>query len=182
MNIRDVITSKLALFQRTVLTSSTSKPSWCSSLKSEYTTQFQQADLQHDVCLNWNSSVYFTTRDDKLKRHWLYQRHTVPMAFILYHEQLVVMTVYHWSCRNTLEAKSPMSCDMAQGEGLEPFNGLCGEAAGESGSPCCPNQLETCPTNHPPFITGLTVLPFQIWSLWCLKSVVYMLCLHSGCS
>uniref|UniRef100_A0AAQ5XFG9 Signal transducer and activator of transcription n=1 Tax=Amphiprion ocellaris TaxID=80972 RepID=A0AAQ5XFG9_AMPOC len=48
------------------------------------------------------------------------------------HEQLVVMTVCHWSCRNTLEAKSPMSSDMAQGEGLEPMNGLCGEAAGES--------------------------------------------------
>uniref|UniRef100_A0AAQ5X0S1 Signal transducer and activator of transcription n=1 Tax=Amphiprion ocellaris TaxID=80972 RepID=A0AAQ5X0S1_AMPOC len=46
--------------------------------------------------------------------------------------QLVVMTVCHWSCRNTLEAKSPMSSDMAQGEGLEPMNGLCGEAAGES--------------------------------------------------
>lgn len=25
-----------------------------------------------------------------------------------------------------------MSSDMAQGEGLEPMNGLCGEAAGES--------------------------------------------------
>lgn len=42
------------------------------------------------------------------------------------------MAVCHWSCRNTLEAKSPMSSDMAQGEGLEPKNGPCGEAAGES--------------------------------------------------
>uniref|UniRef100_A0A8C4DPP4 Signal transducer and activator of transcription n=1 Tax=Dicentrarchus labrax TaxID=13489 RepID=A0A8C4DPP4_DICLA len=33
---------------------------------------------------------------------------------------------------NTLEARSPMPSDMAQGEGLEPMNGLCGEAAGES--------------------------------------------------
>uniref|UniRef100_A0A8C4GG18 Signal transducer and activator of transcription n=1 Tax=Dicentrarchus labrax TaxID=13489 RepID=A0A8C4GG18_DICLA len=34
--------------------------------------------------------------------------------------------------KNTLEARSPMPSDMAQGEGLEPMNGLCGEAAGES--------------------------------------------------
>uniref|UniRef100_A0A669BST9 Signal transducer and activator of transcription n=1 Tax=Oreochromis niloticus TaxID=8128 RepID=A0A669BST9_ORENI len=36
------------------------------------------------------------------------------------------------SKENTLEARSPMPSDMAQGEGLEPMNGLCGEAAGES--------------------------------------------------
>lgn len=50
----------------------------------------------------------------------------------LCHEQLVVMTVCHWSCRNTPEARSPMSTDMAEVEGLEPLNGLFGEAAGES--------------------------------------------------
>ncbi|XP_053171185.1 signal transducer and activator of transcription 2 [Scomber japonicus] len=33
------------------------------------------------------------------------------------------------SKENTLEAKSPMSSDMAQGEGLEPNNGPCGESA-----------------------------------------------------
>uniref|UniRef100_A0A665VWJ1 Signal transducer and activator of transcription n=1 Tax=Echeneis naucrates TaxID=173247 RepID=A0A665VWJ1_ECHNA len=43
---------------------------------------------------------------------------------------------------NTLEAKSPMSCDMVEGEGLEPVNGLYGEAAGESGSPHHPVQLK----------------------------------------
>uniref|UniRef100_A0A668A8T4 Signal transducer and activator of transcription n=1 Tax=Myripristis murdjan TaxID=586833 RepID=A0A668A8T4_9TELE len=32
------------------------------------------------------------------------------------------------SKENTLEAKSPMYSDMAEGEGLEPVNGLCGEA------------------------------------------------------
>lgn len=53
-------------------------------------------------------------------------------ALFLCHEQFIVMTVCHWSCRNTLEARSPMSSDMAQGEGLEPMYGLCGEAAGES--------------------------------------------------
>uniref|UniRef100_A0A672JMZ9 Signal transducer and activator of transcription n=1 Tax=Salarias fasciatus TaxID=181472 RepID=A0A672JMZ9_SALFA len=36
------------------------------------------------------------------------------------------------SKENTLEAWSPMSTDMTQGEGLEPENGPCGEAAGES--------------------------------------------------
>ncbi|MEQ2161480.1 hypothetical protein GOODEAATRI_010026 [Goodea atripinnis] len=51
-----------------------------------------------------------------------------PLQFLLY-ELLVVMTVCHWSCRNTLEARSPMSCDMTQGEGVEPMNGPCGEAA-----------------------------------------------------
>ncbi|KAG7238260.1 hypothetical protein INR49_030971, partial [Caranx melampygus] len=50
------------------------------------------------------------------------------------------------SKENTLEAKSPMSCDMAQGEGLEPFNGLCGEAAeqNETSHPL-DSPLETCP-------------------------------------
>uniref|UniRef100_A0A7N8Y4F5 Signal transducer and activator of transcription n=1 Tax=Mastacembelus armatus TaxID=205130 RepID=A0A7N8Y4F5_9TELE len=45
---------------------------------------------------------------------------------------LVVMTVCHWSCRNTLEARSPMPSVMAQGESLEPVKALYGEAAGES--------------------------------------------------
>ncbi len=54
-----------------------------------------------------------------------------PSPFLC-HEQLVVTSVCYWSCRNTLEARSPMPTDMAQGEGLEPVNGPCGEAAGES--------------------------------------------------
>lgn len=62
----------------------------------------------------------------------LHLKSGVPTPFFLCHELMVVMTVYHWSCRNTLEARSPMPSDMAQGEGLEPMNGLCGEAAGES--------------------------------------------------
>ncbi|XP_004544962.2 signal transducer and activator of transcription 2 isoform X2 [Maylandia zebra] len=37
------------------------------------------------------------------------------------------------SKENTLEARSPMPSDMAQGEGLEPMNGLCGEAAEQDG-------------------------------------------------
>ncbi|KAM8757577.1 signal transducer and activator of transcription 2 isoform 2-T2 [Acanthopagrus schlegelii] len=39
------------------------------------------------------------------------------------------------SKENTLEARSPMSCDMAQGEGLEPMNGLYGEAAEQNDTP-----------------------------------------------
>uniref|UniRef100_A0A3Q4HEP4 Signal transducer and activator of transcription n=1 Tax=Neolamprologus brichardi TaxID=32507 RepID=A0A3Q4HEP4_NEOBR len=39
------------------------------------------------------------------------------------------------SKENTLEARSPMPSDMAQGEGLEPMNGLCGEAAEQDGDP-----------------------------------------------
>ncbi|XP_069395458.1 signal transducer and activator of transcription 2 isoform X2 [Paralichthys olivaceus] len=38
------------------------------------------------------------------------------------------------SKENTLEARPPMSSDMAQGEGLEPMNGLCGEAAEQNGN------------------------------------------------
>lgn len=64
-----------------------------------------------------------------------------PRPFLC-HEQLVVMTVYHWSCRSTPEARSPMS-DMAQGEGLEPLNGLCGEAAGESWLSLLSHRAET---------------------------------------
>ncbi|XP_071349362.1 signal transducer and activator of transcription 2 isoform X1 [Trachinotus anak] len=51
------------------------------------------------------------------------------------------------SKENTLEAKSPMSCDMAQGEGLELVNSLCGEAAEQNGNPHpLDSPLETC---HP---------------------------------
>ncbi|XP_076613281.1 signal transducer and activator of transcription 2 isoform X1 [Chaetodon auriga] len=39
------------------------------------------------------------------------------------------------SKENTLEARSPMSSDMTQGEGLEPVNSLCGEAAEQNGTP-----------------------------------------------
>uniref|UniRef100_A0A8D0D5C1 Signal transducer and activator of transcription n=1 Tax=Sander lucioperca TaxID=283035 RepID=A0A8D0D5C1_SANLU len=44
---------------------------------------------------------------------------------------------------NTLEARSPMYSDMAQGEGLEPMNGLSGEAAGESWLSLLSIQLKT---------------------------------------
>uniref|UniRef100_A0A8D0D7X2 Signal transducer and activator of transcription n=1 Tax=Sander lucioperca TaxID=283035 RepID=A0A8D0D7X2_SANLU len=47
------------------------------------------------------------------------------------------------SKENTLEARSPMYSDMAQGEGLEPMNGLSGEAAGESWLSLLSIQLKT---------------------------------------
>ncbi|TNN81411.1 Signal transducer and activator of transcription 3 [Liparis tanakae] len=45
------------------------------------------------------------------------------------------------SKEDTLEAKSPMSFDMTRGEGLEPMNSLCEEAAEQNQSPASP--LET---------------------------------------
>ncbi|XP_068449573.1 signal transducer and activator of transcription 2 isoform X1 [Clinocottus analis] len=54
------------------------------------------------------------------------------------------------SKENTLEARSPKSSDMAHGEGLEPMNALCGEAAEQNGSP--PSPLEIY---HPdPMLSG----------------------------
>uniref|UniRef100_A0A3B5AH92 Signal transducer and activator of transcription n=1 Tax=Stegastes partitus TaxID=144197 RepID=A0A3B5AH92_9TELE len=72
-----------------------------------------------------------TPKDQAFGKYYTDKTGVYPHPFLC-HEQLVVMAVCHWSCRNTLEAMSPMSSDMAQGEGLEPVNGLCGEAAGES--------------------------------------------------
>ncbi|KAI9522974.1 hypothetical protein NQZ68_032537 [Dissostichus eleginoides] len=55
------------------------------------------------------------------------------------------------SKENILEARSPMSSDMAQGEGLEPVNGLCGEAAELNESPHSLQQslLETYHSDDP---------------------------------
>ncbi|XP_005799902.1 signal transducer and activator of transcription 1-alpha/beta [Xiphophorus maculatus] len=48
------------------------------------------------------------------------------------------------SKENTLEARSPMSCDMTQGDCLEPMNGLYGEAAEQEDEPhILQSQLET---------------------------------------
>uniref|UniRef100_A0A3B4WFW5 Signal transducer and activator of transcription n=1 Tax=Seriola lalandi dorsalis TaxID=1841481 RepID=A0A3B4WFW5_SERLL len=57
---------------------------------------------------------------------------------------------------NTLEAKSPMSSDMVQGEGLESLNDLCGEAAGESWLSLLSHPAKNpFQTNRSPFITEL---------------------------
>uniref|UniRef100_A0A7N6C3U9 Signal transducer and activator of transcription n=1 Tax=Anabas testudineus TaxID=64144 RepID=A0A7N6C3U9_ANATE len=61
------------------------------------------------------------------------------------------------SKENTLEAWSPMPSDMAQGEGLEPINGLCGEAAEQNGDPHPLNSPRDSPlqTFHPdPMLSG----------------------------
>ncbi|XP_008408363.1 signal transducer and activator of transcription 2 isoform X1 [Poecilia reticulata] len=48
------------------------------------------------------------------------------------------------SKENSLEARSPMSCDMTQGDCLEPMNGLYGEAAEQEDEPrLLQSQLET---------------------------------------
>uniref|UniRef100_A0A3Q0QUZ5 Signal transducer and activator of transcription n=1 Tax=Amphilophus citrinellus TaxID=61819 RepID=A0A3Q0QUZ5_AMPCI len=70
------------------------------------------------------------------------------------------------SKENTLEARSPMPSDMAQGEGLEPMNGLCGEAAGES----CLSLLSN------PISATISILV-----LWFKKSVSSMLSEYSRC-
>uniref|UniRef100_A0A8C2XM45 Signal transducer and activator of transcription n=1 Tax=Cyclopterus lumpus TaxID=8103 RepID=A0A8C2XM45_CYCLU len=69
---------------------------------------------------------------------------------------------------DTLEAKSPMSSDMAQGEGLEPMNALCGEAAGESWLSLLSHPAENLiQTNHSPFVTELRVCSFYFEpALW----------------
>ncbi|XP_072238387.1 signal transducer and activator of transcription 2 isoform X2 [Leuresthes tenuis] len=56
------------------------------------------------------------------------------------------------SKENTLEARSPLPCDMSQGEGLEPMNGLSGEAADED-----PHPLQELETFHPdPMLSSST--------------------------
>ncbi|XP_067359542.1 signal transducer and activator of transcription 2 isoform X2 [Channa argus] len=52
------------------------------------------------------------------------------------------------SKENTLEAWSPMLYDMAQGEGLEPVNGLCGEGVEQN-------------ENHPPQNSPMESLPYD---------------------
>uniref|UniRef100_A0A2I4B9W7 Signal transducer and activator of transcription n=1 Tax=Austrofundulus limnaeus TaxID=52670 RepID=A0A2I4B9W7_AUSLI len=58
------------------------------------------------------------------------------------------------SKENTPEARSPMSCDMAHGEGLEPNNDPCGEAAEQEVEPqLLQLQMETY--LHDPMLSGL---------------------------
>ncbi|TWW62192.1 signal transducer and activator of transcription 2 isoform X1 [Takifugu flavidus] len=62
------------------------------------------------------------------------------------------------SKENTLEAVSPMSSDVAQGEGLEPITGLCGEVVGQDED--CPfvcSSVETFP--HAPMLCDSTLCP-----------------------
>uniref|UniRef100_A0A4W6EJE4 Signal transducer and activator of transcription n=1 Tax=Lates calcarifer TaxID=8187 RepID=A0A4W6EJE4_LATCA len=76
---------------------------------------------------------------------------------------------------NTLEARSLVSSDMAQGEGLEPVNGLCGEAAGESwlsllSHPAkSPVKEITLPSSQ----SFVLLSPFL--AVWCVKSMGKML-------
>ncbi|XP_041818389.1 signal transducer and activator of transcription 2 [Chelmon rostratus] len=65
------------------------------------------------------------------------------------------------SKENTLEARSPMSSDMAQGEGLEAMNSLCGEAAEQNGNPQPLNSpLEMC---HPdPMLSDTVAAPDEL--------------------
>lgn len=119
------------------LTYSTSEPSWCLFQRSKYIILFLQVDLQH-----WIKAMslfkfyvcYLNRRNSSnnwLKVNFMWEA-VYPRSF------LTVMIVCHWPCRNTLEPWSPVSTDMAQGDGLEPMNVMgqlvteCGEVAGES--------------------------------------------------
>uniref|UniRef100_A0A3Q2C719 Signal transducer and activator of transcription n=1 Tax=Cyprinodon variegatus TaxID=28743 RepID=A0A3Q2C719_CYPVA len=64
------------------------------------------------------------------------------------------------SKEKTLDPRSPMSCDMTQGEGLEPVNGPYGEAAGESWLSLLSNPTKApfkpiFPYHHNVFFTAL---------------------------
>ncbi|KAM4588092.1 signal transducer and activator of transcription 2 [Odontesthes bonariensis] len=60
------------------------------------------------------------------------------------------------SKENTLEARSPLPCDISQGEGLEPMNGLSGEAAEQDEDPHPLQELETL---HPDPMLGSSTEP-----------------------
>uniref|UniRef100_A0A1A8C6H1 Signal transducer and activator of transcription n=1 Tax=Nothobranchius kadleci TaxID=1051664 RepID=A0A1A8C6H1_NOTKA len=57
------------------------------------------------------------------------------------------------SKENTLEARSPMSCDMTQGEGLEPISGPCGEAAEQGVDLPLQSRMETF--HHDPMLSDI---------------------------
>uniref|UniRef100_A0A673CW17 Signal transducer and activator of transcription n=1 Tax=Sphaeramia orbicularis TaxID=375764 RepID=A0A673CW17_9TELE len=78
----------------------------------------------------------------------------------------------------TLEAKSPMS-DVAQGEGLEPINGPCGEAAGESWLSLL-SRPKPRQTNGYPLIVELC-LAVPVEALWFIKPIGEMLSISSRC-
>uniref|UniRef100_A0A671TGC1 Signal transducer and activator of transcription n=1 Tax=Sparus aurata TaxID=8175 RepID=A0A671TGC1_SPAAU len=118
-----------------------------------------------------------TPKDEAFGRYYSERTGAVyPRPFSLFcHEQLVVMTVCHWSCRNTLDARSPMSCDMAQGEGLEPMNGLYGEAAGESWLSLLSHPAENPIQQITLRSSKSSVLPSLFWPCGVVKSMWTML-------
>ncbi|XP_031176842.1 signal transducer and activator of transcription 2 isoform X1 [Sander lucioperca] len=71
-----------------------------------------------------------TPKDEAFGRYYS-ERSGSDSPYIKYIKTKLVFV----SKENTLEARSPMYSDMAQGEGLEPMNGLSGEAAEQNGSP-----------------------------------------------
>ncbi|GAA6215736.1 signal transducer and activator of transcription 1-alpha/beta-like isoform X1 [Lates japonicus] len=89
--------------------------------------------------------LYPNTPKDEAFRKYYSEKTGDDSPYIKYIKTKLVFV----SKENTLEARSLVSSDMAQGEGLEPVNGLCGEAAEQSENP---SPLETY---HPdPLLTG----------------------------
>ncbi|XP_036007257.1 signal transducer and activator of transcription 1-alpha/beta-like [Fundulus heteroclitus] len=73
------------------------------------------------------------------------------------------------SKENTLEARSPMHCDMTQGEGPEPMNGLYGEAAGESWLSSLSNPATT-PSSNQSFLVIRALCHCFSLAVWCGSS------------
>ncbi|MEQ2314147.1 hypothetical protein AMECASPLE_009166 [Ameca splendens] len=69
--------------------------------------------------------LYPDTPKDEAFGQWYTEKSGDDNPYMKYIKTKLVFV----SKENTLEARSPMSCDMTQGEGLEPMNGPCGEAA-----------------------------------------------------
>ncbi|XP_047203622.1 signal transducer and activator of transcription 2 [Girardinichthys multiradiatus] len=69
--------------------------------------------------------LYPDTPKDEAFGKWYTEKSGDDNPYMKYIKTMLVFV----SKENTLEARSPMSCDMTQGEGLEPMNGPCGEAA-----------------------------------------------------
>lgn len=75
--------------------------------------------------------LYPDTPKDEAFGKWYSEKSGDDNPYIKYIKTKLVFV----SKENTLEARSPMSCDMTQGESLEPINGLCGEAAEQEDEP-----------------------------------------------
>ncbi|KAM4741823.1 signal transducer and activator of transcription 2 isoform 1-T2 [Anableps anableps] len=83
--------------------------------------------------------LYPDTPKDEAFGKWYSEKSGDDNPYIKYIKTKLVFV----SKENTLEARSPMSCDMTQGDWLEPMNGLCGEAAEQEDEPhLLQSQLE----------------------------------------
>ncbi|XP_014899405.1 signal transducer and activator of transcription 2 [Poecilia latipinna] len=84
--------------------------------------------------------LYPDTPKDKAFGKWYTDKTGADNPYMKYIKTKLMFV----SKENSLEARSPMSCDMTQGDCLEPMNGLYGEAAEQEDEPrLLQSQLET---------------------------------------